>query len=329
MSTTQNLGVDISALHKRLDVTVDVYDRIVDGVIYQLDAPPSFGIQEKITKNIAKVSNKGWELSIRYRSGAPDREQISYHGAFNVSYNRNKVLAIDEPLIQNPFMVIAGQEFNSYYGLVYDGIIRNQAELDTVPVLTTTRLEVGSMKFKDLNGDGKIDANDRTVLGSSNIPYEYGFSAGLGYKGVELSFLLHGVSGKKIYIRDDANSPNAPALTNFWKEWWDNRYDAENNPEGTWPVLMDGAPGANEVSSFYVHNASFLRLRNIEIGYSFPANTVQSLGVKGLRLYLAGQNLLTFSPLIKQIDPERKSRTTDNRRYPQAKMMTFGVNLTL
>ena len=329
MSTTQNLGIDVSALNRRLDVTVDVYDRIVDGVIYQLDAPPSFGIQEKITKNIAKVSNKGWELAIRYGSGTAGREQISYHGALNVSYNKNNVLAIDEPLIQNPFLVIAGEAFNSYYGLIYDGIIKDKAELDTVPVLTTTRLEVGSMKFKDLNGDGKIDANDRTILGSSNIPYEYGVSGGIAYKGIALNFLLHGVRGKQIYIKDDANSPNAPALTNFWKEWWDNRYDAANNPNGTWPVLMDGAPGANEVSSFYVHNASFLRLKNVEIGYSFHPDVVQNLGINGLRLYLAGQNLLTFSPLIKQIDPERKSRTTDNRRYPQAKIMTFGVNLTL
>lgn len=329
MSTSQNLGVDISILNRQLDITFDLYDRLVDGVIYQFDAPPSFGVEEKITKNAAKVSNKGWEFSARYNSAATNRKKLSYHVAFNISYNKNRVLSVDQPIIQNPFMVMAGEAFNSYYGLVYDGVIKNQAELDTVPVLTSTRLEVGSMKFKDLNKDGKIDANDRTVLGSSAIPYEYGISGGIAYKGLELNFLLHGVQGKQIYIKDDANTPNAPALTNFWKEWWDNRYDAVNNPTGTWPVLMDGAPGANEVSSFYVHNASFLRVKNVEIGYSFPKKVVKQLSMNGLRLYVAGQNMFTFSPLIKQIDPERKSRTTDNRRYPQAKIMTFGLNLTL
>ncbi|MFC3199828.1 SusC/RagA family TonB-linked outer membrane protein [Parapedobacter deserti] len=323
---SKGLGVDLTLLKNSLDITVDIYDRMTDGILFRVPLPPSFGGATPAIQNVAMVANRGWEITVSYQKSWSD---FFFQIGGNLSYNKNNVVSLrGEEVLSSPFILREGEEFNSFYGLVFDGIIKDSTELATVPAPNRNALEIGSMKFKDINGDGKIDDKDRMVLGSSNIPYAFGINGAFTYKGLSIAFLLQGVKGKTIFVRDWGNRPGDGAIMNFWREWWDNRYDAVNNPEGTWPVLNRSAPGSGETSTFWLHDASYLRLKNIELGYTLPTKWLSSTGITDVRIFAAGQNLLTFTPLIKQIDPERRADVSRNVSYPQLKVMTFGFNVS-
>lgn len=326
-SVTTNLGIDMGLFRNKLSITFDWYDKVTSDILYRVPLPPSFGDANPAVQNIAKVSNKGFELTLAHRNSIG---KFSYDAGVNLSYNNNKILSLNgEETISDRFILREGEEFNAFYGLVYDGVIKDSNELQTVPVLTRNGLEIGSMKFKDLNGDGVINDQDRTIIGSTRTPYTFGFRGALFYKGVDVNFLFQGVEGKQVYVYDWGNRPGNAAIINFWKEWWDNRYDAVNNPGGTWPVMSRSAPGSGNTSSFWVQDGSYIRLKNIELGYTLPVSWTQKATIRRARVYAAAQNLFTWSSLIKQIDPERGSSITANNSYPQIKVFTFGLNLTL
>lgn len=324
-STTTNLGLDMGLFKNKLNITLDVYDRMHKGVYFYYDFPPSMGnATQRFSKNAADVQNKGLEIAVKYRNG---NSKLNYNVGLTYARNTNEVVGMEIPeTIAVPFIMTTGIPFNSIYGYVYDGIMKDAAEAKYTYNGTGT---VGSMKFKDLNNNGIIDPGDRTVLGASQIPHEFGLTGGIRYKGFDMSFLLYAVKGKQIYIRDWGNLPGTHIQSNFWSEWWDNRYDATSNPEGTWPVFSRTAMGSDQVSSFWVHNADFMRLKNLEVGYTLQPKTLARLGVSNLRVYFSGQNLFTLTNLIKQVDPERFTRQTNNATYPQVKMFTAGLNLSL
>jgi hypothetical protein len=141
------------------------------------------------------------------------------------------------------------------------------------------------------------------------------------------SVAILGVQNKYIYLGDNGNRPGNAGNTNFWKEWWDNRYDPVSNPNGTWPVLKRQSPEAGTASTFFLNDASYIRIRNLELGYSLPSSLMKKWGTRTFRIYLAGNNLFTFSKLIKQVDPERPSGVIGNSQYPQLKTMTVGMNI--
>lgn len=324
-STTTNLGLDIAMFKNKLNITLDAYNRMHKGVYFYYDFPPSMGnATERFSKNAADVLNKGFEAAIKYRNNL---NKMGYNVGFTYARNTNEVVALEIPeTIATPFILAKGIPFNSIYGYVFDGIMKDASEANYTYNGTGT---IGSMKFKDLNNNGVIDPNDRTVLGASQIPHEFGFTGGVRYKGFDMSFLLYAVTGKQIYIRDWGNLPGTNLQSNFWTEWWDNRYNSVNNPEGTWPVFSRTAMGTDQVSSFWVHNADFMRLKNLEIGYTLQPKMLARLGVSNLRVYFSGQNLFTVTNLTKQVDPERFTRQTNNATYPQLRLYTAGLNISL
>ena len=322
---TTGAGVELSMFKKSLDITFDLYKRITDGILFRVPMPLSFGDATPAIQNVAEVSNKGWEVNANYHRAW---NEFSFQISGNFSYNENEILSLrGEETVSGVYILREGVPFNSFYGLVYDGIFQDAADIANSPTLTPNP-QVGMMKFKDLNEDGRIDDKDRTVLSSGNIPYSFGLAGGVAYKGFSLSFLFQGVQGKDIFVRDWGNRPGNAGQTNFWREWWDNRYNAVNNPEGTWPVMSRSSPGANETSTFWIHDASYVRLKNIELGYGLPQKLLAKARISTARIFVGGQNLLTFTPLIKQIDPERRADLTSNAVFPQVKVITAGFNFT-
>lgn len=323
-STTTNFGLDASLLKNKILLNFDMFKRLTDGILYRLPLPPSIGAVNPAILNIADVSNNGWELNIEHRNRT---KSFNYHIGFNIAYVNNKVVNLSSrQAIDDRFILREGVPIRSYYGFVYEGLFRDSAELAKFPAFSTNGLVVGSMRFKDLNGDGKIDAEDRQVIGSANTPYTFGLPGGFSFKGFDLNFLFQGVQGKYIFLYDAGNRPGNAANANFWKEWWDNRFDPVENPTGTWPLLKRTAPESAETSTFWLRDASYVRLKNIEFGYNLPAKVLRKLHMNNLRFYVAAQNILTFSNLIKQVDPERSSTRTDNQNHPQVKSINFGIN---
>lgn len=325
-TTTTNFGLDAAFLKNRIFINFDIFNRLTDGILYRLPLAPSVGDVNPAILNIAKVANDGWELNLEHRNqiGA-----LNYNLGFNLAYVKNKVVDLStRQAINDPFILREGDAIGSYYGYIHDGLFRDSTDMETYPAFSDRGFKIGSLRLRDVNGDGVIDPDDRQVIGSANTPYTFGLSGGLVLKGFDFNFLFQGVKDKYIYLYDVGNRPGNAGNTNFWKEWWDNRFDPEENPDGTWPVLKRTAPEAAATSTFWLHDASYIRLKNIELGYSLPQKLLSRLHISNLRFYVSGQNLLTFSDLIKQVDPERSSTRTNNQSYPQVKAISFGFNST-
>lgn len=323
-TTTTNIGLDAAFLNNRLFLNFDLFKRLTDGILYRLPLPPSVGDVNPAILNIAQVANDGWELNLEHRNQVGD---LNYNLGVNVAYVKNEIVDLStRQAIDDPFILREGEAIRSYYGYIYEGLFRDSTELETYPAFSDRGLRVGAMRFRDVNGDGVIDPDDRQVIGTANTPYTFGMSGAVAFKGFDFNFLLQGVKDKYIYLYDHGNRPGNAANSNFWKEWWDNRFDPEENPDGQWPVLKGTSPEAAAISTFWLHDASYIRLRNIEFGYRLPRKILSRLHISNLRFYVAAQNMLTFSGLIKQVDPERASTRTNNQSYPQVKSVSFGFN---
>ncbi len=333
-TVTKNIGVDLSLLKNKLSITYDLYRRYTNDILFRLPLAPSFGIINQDGAppilNIGEVSNNGWDLQLSYRDQL--KNKLNYNFGFNIAYVKNKLEKLNTREAVGTLGGFAntilreGEPLNSFYGYVYEGLYRTQEDLAKYPPFSTIGLNLGTMRFSDVNQDGKITELDRVVIGNSNTPYTFGINGGASFKGIDLNFLFQGVQGKKIYVYDYGNRPGSAANLNFWKEWWDNRFDADDNPDGPWPSLRRNAQDGNASSSFWLRDASYIRLKNMELGYSIPAAFLKKIKVGSLRLYVAGQNILTFSNLIKQIDPERGTSVGGNLSYPQTKIYSFGIN---
>ncbi len=325
-TTTTNVGLDIGLLDNKIYMSLEAYNRLTDGILYRVPLPASFGTADAPVQNIAAVSNRGVELAIQYQG---KKDDFSYSFGANVAYNRNRVEKLNgQRVLSTRGIIEEGSAINAFYGYVADGLYTQKDEDEGYPKFNSTNVKVGSIKFKDLNGDNSIDEKDRTVIGQSATPYIFGLTSTLGYKGFDLNLLVQGVANKDIYINDVGNKPANDGNTNFWAEWYDNRYHAVNNPNGTMPVLKRNSPEVATTSTFWLKDASYVRIKNIEIGYRFTFDWLKRAKIQGLRVYLGGQNLVTFTSLTKNLDPERANFQTSNMSYPQTRVYTVGANVT-
>ncbi len=333
-TTSTNYGIDAGFFKNKLTINYDIYKKLTDGILYRLPIAPSYGVVLAPVVNVGEISNKGWDLQAAYRNQT--KTKLNYNIGFNVSYVKNRVekLSARESISGGTsgsvnILLREGEALNTYYGYEFEGLYRTAEDLTKYPAYTTIGLAPGAMRFRDVNNDGKINADDRVIIGNGNTPYTFGITGGAGFKGFDMNFLLQGVKGKSIYLNDFGNRAGSQVYLNFWKEWWDNRFSATDNPEGTWPSLRRQSVESTVSSTFWLKDASYMRLKNIEIGYNLQPSLLKHLKISGLRFYASGQNLLTFTSLIKQVDPERPtvvSAVSPNQNYPQVKIITFGVN---
>ncbi|MBK0383614.1 TonB-dependent receptor [Pedobacter sp. SD-b] len=320
-TTSKDLGLDLTMLKGKLDLTADVYDRTTDGLLYTLPLAPSFGLINPAVQNIAVVNNRGYEFDLHYRGGSG---KFRYNIGGNLAYVKNKIVDLKGvTAISGANILEEGQDVNAFYGYKTNGLFRTAEDVANYPSYSRGFI-LGSLKYVDLNGDKVINDDDRTVLGTGSTPYTYGISGGASYKNFDFSFLMQGVQGKSVYTYDWGNRPGNAGILNFWQQWYDDRFDATNNPNGTYPALGRGVPAL--VSDFYVRNASYIRLKNVEIGYSLTQKSSNKIGISSLRFYVSGQNIFTVTPLIHQIDPERAARLNGNTNYPQTSVFTAGLN---
>ena len=321
-TTSWNAGIDMSFFKNSLHVTMDLFDRNTDDLLYTLQLAPSFGSITPAVQNIASINNRGYELDIQYRKRIGN---LSFDVGGILSYLKNKVVDLKGiTAISGSNILQEGQDINAFYGYKTNGIFRTQEEVNAYPHYTTG-FQLGSLRYADINNDNKINDLDRTVIGTGSTPYTFGFTAGMSYRNFDMNFLLQGVQGKSVYLQDWGNRPGNAAIIEFWKEWYTNRFEPVKNPGGTWPSFGRNVPVL--VSEFYVQDASYLRLKNLEIGYTLPQKILQKGGINSLRIYATGQNLFTFTSLIKQVDPERAARQQGNLNYPQTRVFTFGINV--
>lgn len=307
-----NIGLDAELLEGRIQFTADYFVKKTEDMIVQAPVPGSTGISNSYAPlvNAGDVENRGVELSLGYHStGKNFRYDISANAAF--LHNKVTSLGVGSP-IQGRFpdadgavvtITQPGYAIGSFIGNVTDGIFQTQQEVDDHA--TQAGAQPGDIRFKDLNKDGVIDGNDRTILGNPIPKFTYGLSLGAEYKGFDLTIFLQGVAGLKIYNG-----------LRYWTEGMAEVYNHDESVLNRWtgpgtstamPRAVLGDPNFNRrPSDRFLEDGSFLRVRNISLGYTFPSAILQSLGsnfISGVRIYVTGQNLLTFTKYT-GYDPE-------------------------
>jgi TonB-linked SusC/RagA family outer membrane protein len=268
-------------------------------------------------ENIGSIQNQGFEVEINYTKKLND---FSFNIGGNFTYNKNKVLFLDEAPNTLPYQKYTDLPLGSDLFYQAAGVFKTQAEIDAYPHLPGTI--PGDLKYLDYNKDGQITASDRVRSDKSNVPQiVYGLTAGAAYKNFDLSILFSGQAKVVQYLLPDAGT-----IANFPSSWADNRW-SPTNTDGTYPRADDrsGTFYGNYRSTFWLRNTSFLRLKNVQLGYNLPKSLVSKIKLGGVRVYASGFNLLTFTSL-KDYDPEGNNET--GYFYPQQKIYNLGVNVT-
>lgn len=335
-----NLGIDASLLNSRINITIDAYLKNTRDMLVPMAVPISTGYSDIVVPsiNLGKVQNKGIELSVNSRNLTGDFE---WNTSFNVSYNQNKIVSLNDsvPLytggiglnqnlaIQHP----GGYPINEFYGFVTNGIFQNQKEVDGYAVQVPgadpyNRTSPGDIKFRDLNNDGKIDDNDRTFIGNPNPSFIFAMNNTFAWKGVDLSIFLQGISGNDIYNANRIYQEGMAVAQNQTTAVLD-RWRGEGT-SNTMPRAVFNDPNKNtRVSDRFIEDGSYLRIKNVTLGYTLPRSIAQKAKMSSARIYLSCQNLATFTRYT-GFDPEVPSNGIDLNVYPVTRTISAGINLS-
>ncbi len=379
-----NAGIDINMFNNRLNFVVDAYLKTSKDMLMAMQLPSYMGTQGNGSSalaapkgNFGEIENKGIEIEV---TGRPFVGEFEWESSFQISFNRNKLKALSGT--ENAQLVgygqwsdvvsvsEIGQPLYNFYGYVVEGVYRDYDDIMNSPTPDhfpsdgvfnkSNTVWVGDLKYKDVNGDGKIDANDRTVIGSPMPKFTFGWTNTFRYKNIDLSIFLNGsygndvmnylainLTGMKSTWTNQLNSvsdraqlvpidPNKvyPAGQN----WYD---DITNIRVKNWQTKVPAArlndPNDNDrISDRYIEDGSYLRIKNITLGYTFKKSLLKRLHLENLRVYCNIQNLYTFTK-YKGYDPEIGASTQDSSglvygldfgRYPSPTTYSFGLNIS-
>lgn len=324
-----NIGFELGLLNSSLNIYADYFYEKRSGIFIMQQSIPSI-VGHNVTQyvNLGKMKNQGVDATVEYNKQFGDWF-ISARGTF--TYNRNNLVDNDKPSQVWPYQNEAGFAYLQQRGLIALGLFESEADVAKSPIQTFGgEVRPGDIKYKDINGDGVIDAYDRVAIGYSYIPeINYGFGVSMSWKGIDLSIFFQGVG----HITRMLNGASFfGASENIWNkgqiyaEVAENRWSIDNpDPNAMYPRLAVTKVANNqEASTYWQRDCSFIRLKNAEIGYTFPKKWFSKIGVSNLRVYLTGNNLLTFSK-FKLWDPELES--SNGAKYPQMRTGAIGLNV--
>ena len=338
-TTTQwNLGLDLT-LFKSLNFSGDFYIKETSDILMQLPVSSTFGFTEDPWQNAGKVRNIGAEFSVSYSKMIT--RALELNGGFNLSFNKNEILDLKglSPILDDSkgILLQEGKPINTLYGYEVEGIYQSDKEIhnhlvtfdrfgNVVNSYSGLIAAPGDIRFKDHNGDGIIDKdNDRVALGNPSPDFMYSFNLGAKYKGFDFTAFFQGVAGGRGWSMGELVSP---FFNGYNSAGWMIKRWTPDAPNNTYQRVYIDNQRATIKSEYYVEDMSYLRLKNVELGYTFPVVWMNKIGMTGARVFVSGQNLLTITA-YKGFDPERAGVKSSNiYDYPLVKTFTFGINLT-
>lgn len=317
-TTSQDVGIDVSILNNLFSLTFDWYNKVTDGILSKAAIPASVGM-EAPTINYGKLRNRGVEFEVGHRKTIGD---FNYGISFMASLNKNKVLKLRAPSYGD-YIYEEGKPYGEHYLYIWDGIFQSEEDIANSPKHPNNP-QPGDIKFKDLNSDGVIDGKDRQMVKGVYPKMLYSFNLDFGYKNFDLSLFFQGIAGRKIwtnFVGQDPFSQGAPPTKKYLNAW-----TPENRNTNVPALYANGyAPMTGLRSTYQLNDASYLRLKNLQLGYNVPKNITRKVGIDFLRIYFSGENLFTFTP-YPDYDPERGGDGC-HAQYPQAKTYSLGLNL--
>lgn len=328
LSTKSNIAVDMT-LWNSLSFSIDYFTENRSHILLQRydEVPGSFGATLPL-ENLGKVKNGGTDMSLTYHRHKGD---FDWSIGGNFTYAHNEIVEMAEAAGTSEYMRKTGRPINGYYGYKTDGIFKSQAEIDSYAKQEVAGsnyvTQPGDIKYVDVNGDGVVNSEDMTYLGNGNVPeIVYGINGAFKWKNLDFSFLLQGAGRVQVYLNGSIIQPyfNQGNLPQFWTtESW-----SETNRDARYPRLANTTHNfpTTDVSCVetYLYDASYLRLKNVELGFTLPDKWLKTLNMTGLRVYVNATNLFTLSS-VPQIDPE--SVHSQGWSYPQMKAVNLGLTV--
>ena len=323
-----DLGIEVRALNNRLSTEIGVYNKTTSDIVTSFPLLGTLGSETYFT-NLGKITNKGIEIMLGWNDKIGD--EFTYSVNTNFAYNKNFVNSLGNTTnfqIQGNGGVNiteTGRSIGYFYGYKQTGIYQTPADIAKNGGFADS--QPGDIKYADLNGDGLITPADRTYLGTPFPPYSYGLSLSFAYKGFDATIDGQGVAGNKIYTqRRTANFSVLNYESNRLNAW---TTAGSTNVE---PILNNARSNNYLFSSYYLESGDYFRVRNVQLGYTFAANTLSKIGVNKLRLFLSGQNIKTWSK-VSGYTPEAQIGNilgggADNGVYPVPAIYSFGLNVT-
>lgn len=324
-TTITDFGFDASFLQGRIAMTFDWYNKVTSDILLQLPMPGIFlGSLGAPYQNAGKVRNRGWELSANYQDRKGDWQ---WQVGFNLAGVKNEIVDMNgQESISGSTINREGEAIGSYYALKAIGIYRTEADLQRTNsagvIIKQNGQEpvLGDIMYEDFNDDGNITDADRQIIGNPFPKLQYSFTLGASYKNFDLTTFWQGISGLDRFNWDETTISNGGNKTSRWLDRW-----STTNPNGSMPRM--GGEYNNTYSSFWLTKGDYLRLKSLELGYTFKGNPILAkAGIQSLRLYLAGSNLLTFTSLD-DYDPEKTGSDTRNDVHPNVRAYSFGINV--
>jgi len=325
-----DIGTDLGLFNNALNFTFDYFHNTTYDILINLPVPSTFGGGSPI-QNAGQVKNYGWEMSANYnfKTGA-----MSHSITANLFDSRNEVVNTQGKEWINGYdintIIREGYPINSYYGYRSDGFYQTDEEAAEGPHLEGVTPKAGDIRYIDKDGDNLIKANDdRFVLGNSFPRYSFGLNYATRIQGFDFSMFWQGVGQRSVWLRGESveafhNSNEGPVFDFHIDRW------TPTNTDASYPRLTVGSESTNNAakSDFWINNGAYLRLKNVQLGYTLPKSLTQKISINSLRVFLSGHNMFTFSEMIGGWDPETTA-SSGGRIYPLARVASIGLSLNL
>lgn len=325
-----NIGLDLDLWKSAIHLTVDVFhERRTDILCTPGTIPSTIGVTSLPSINAGIVTNKGFEIELEHRKNF---RNWGYSVKGNFSYAKNKIISADEPdNVDKPWQRRAGTSIDEMYGYIAEGLFQTWDEINDPDIAKTTasNLQPGDIRYKDLNGDGVINDDDRGYLGKNSTPDKIvGLALSGNWKNFDFSVLFQAALGGNTWFTGSAIWPfesKASVSQDVLNNYWSTNNTAEQNANVFYPRLSSDHSDNNYIeSTYWLKSSDYLRLKNVEIGYRLPKSVNKFLGVEELRLYANAVNLITWDHM-KIFDPESPNGAVN---YPQMKVFNFGVHVS-
>ena len=325
-TTSRNVGVDLGFMDDRLEIVGEYFWNLTSDILLQLPSPPSTGVSPP-TQNAAEVSNVGWEVAVNYRSTPRIETGFQYSIGISISDAVNTIESLrgEGPFYPDKFTVWEeGYSINALRGFRSPGLYRTQEDLDQYPAKWNPQVGIGDIIYEDLTGDGSLSQSlypdgDQYVMGNEDPRYEFGINFSAAYRGFDFSMFWQGVLQQEHSL--DGALMEGPNWQNFIPaEMARETFHPERNPEGTWPLVTAGNTWNLVEADFWLQDTKYARLKSVQLGYQVPQTYVREL-----RVFVSGENLLTFTP-TELFDPETPRGRS--QFFPHRKMVSMGINIT-
>lgn len=341
-SANFNVGLDATFFQNKFYVSLDYFNKVTSQILLTPVVPSVFG-GAVARENAGKMKNQGWEATLGYRAKTGD---FNHNLSFNIADSKNEVTDFggNEQINSSDQMlkiIREGQALGSYFGYKTDGYFQSYEQIANSALPVGATVQPGDVRYKDTNADGVIDDKDRQILGNAFPRYTFGLNYALTWKGFDFNMLVQGIGKRDMFLRGELVEP---FHSNYSYTMYTHQLDfwTPTNPDSRWPRLS--APGSasntnnfQKSSDIYIFNAAYLRLKNIQVGYTIPKQLTNKVGIQKLRLSVSAQNLFTLAKLS-FIDPESTefgsnmggtggSGANSGRNYPTLKYYGFGLDL--